>query len=127
MESDKPMIDAYKASWWHGRRVVRPGKGRWGSCNDITIAGGIVTAKGAKIKVYGGSLCPGIGCGAVGSCGNITISGTGTKVTATKGGGTYDIGPNDGAIGCGTVTILDNIEIKDGNGSPATIYGHSAN
>lgn len=96
------------------------------SCGDITIAGGIVTAKGGK-GAYGLTACPGIGCGLRGTCGNITISGIGTQVTATKGDGEYDIGPSAYANGCGTVTILDNIEIKDENGNPATIYGHPTN
>jgi|GEM_PF-2799055 len=98
------------------------------SCNDITIAGGTVIAKGGVAGGQYGKNCPGIGCGAFGSCGNITISGAGTKVTATKGGGTYDIGPQDDIYGsCGKVTILDGIKIKDAKGNPATIYGHSAN
>lgn len=95
------------------------------SCGDITIAGGIITAKGGK----GGDglvAAPGIGItGSRGTCGNITISGIDTKVTATKGGNTYDIGSTNN--NCGTVTILDNIEIKDENGNSATIYGHTAN
>ena len=102
------------------------GAGQRGSCNDITIAGGIVTAKGAGAGGQSRRYCPGIGCGAAGSCGNITISGAGTKVTATKGGGTYDIGPNEYSS-CGTVTILDGIKITDEKGNPATIYGHTAN
>lgn len=95
------------------------------SCGDITIAGGIITAKGGK-GGYGLTAAPGIGItGFRGTCGNITISGIDTKVTATKGGNTYDIGSTSN--NCGTVTILDNIEIKDENGNPATIYGHTAN
>lgn len=97
------------------------------SCGDITIAGGIVTAKGGKGGGSGLYACPGIGCGVAGTCGNITISRIGTQVTATKGGGEYDIGPGITSSSCGTVTILDNIEIKDENGNPATIYGHPTN
>ncbi|WP_455668865.1 fimbrillin family protein [Phocaeicola sp.] len=97
------------------------------SCGDITIAGGIVIAKGGKGGGSGLDACPGVGCGTLGTCGNITISGIDTQVTATKGGGTYDIGPGPYGSSCGTITILDNIEIKDGNGNPATIYGHPTN
>lgn len=74
-----------------------------GSCGDIEIQGGIITATGG----YG---APGIGSGFSGSCGNITITSGVTRVNATTGT-TYEsakdcIGRgNNGS--CGTVTIGD--------------------
>ena len=82
-------------------------------CGDITISGGIVYA-------YGGYTAPAIGSSANGTCGNITIDNTVTRVTATKGetitsiefeGTTIPLDLNKNCIGkgdfgtCGTVTI----------------------
>ncbi len=66
-----------------------------GSCGNITITGGIVTAIGGKYGV-------GIGSGYMGSCGNITI--TGGIITAQGGEGAAGIG--SGPYGsCGDITI----------------------
>lgn len=68
------------------------------SCGDITITGGTVTATG-------GESAAGIGSGLYSNCGDITIAGTVTQVTATKGeDAPNSIGAGDEAS-CGTVTI----------------------
>ena len=98
-----------------------------GSCGNITITGGDITAKGGvycagiggglnrpcgNITISGGTVtatggpnAAGIGGGSDGSCGNITIASTVTRVTATKGeDAPHSIGMGvDGS--CGTVTI----------------------
>ena len=67
-------------------------------CASITINGGTVTATGNKYAA-------GIGSGQKGRCGDITIAGTVTQVTATKGeDATYSIGAGKGGS-CGTITI----------------------
>ena len=82
-----------------GRNAAGIGGGYSASCGDISITGGTVSATG-------GQYAPGIGGGGDGgSCGDITITNTVTKVTATAG--TY--APNSIGAGfngtCGTVTI----------------------
>ena len=68
-------------------------------CAGITISGGTVTATG-------NGRAAGIGCGYSGSCGNITIADTVTKVTAIKGDSSPNsIGPGSGGYSCGTITI----------------------
>ena len=70
------------------------------SCGNITINGGTVTATG-------GEQAAGIGGGDSynGSCGDITIANTVTKVTATKiDGAQYSIGAGNGGT-CGNVII----------------------
>lgn len=68
-------------------------------CAGITISGGTVTATG-------NGRAAGIGCGYSGSCGNITIADTVTKVTAIKGDSSPNsIGPGFGGYSCGTITI----------------------
>ena len=68
-------------------------------CAGITITGGTVTATG-----NGGGA--GIGCGIQGSCGNITIADTVTKVTAIMDDSSSNsIGQGSGGYGCGTITI----------------------
>ncbi len=67
-------------------------------CASITINGGTVTATGNKYAA-------GIGSGRSGNCGDITIAGTVTQVTATKGE-LADASIGAGYSGtCGTVTI----------------------
>ena len=80
------------------------GGGLNATCGDITITGGTVTATG---DIY----AAGIGSGYTqdgndpASCGNITITSSVTKVTATKGtDASYSIGPGNSGS-CGTVTI----------------------
>lgn len=76
------------------------GAGNQCECGNIIITGGNITAQGGG--GYGGA---GIGSSSGGSCGNITISGNKTVVTATKGSeSSNDIGIGDGGS-CGTVTI----------------------
>ena len=53
------------------------------SCGDITITGGTIIATG-------GYRSPGIGSGTYGSCGNITIANSVTKVIPTKGDESID-------------------------------------
>ena len=68
-------------------------------CAGITITGGTVTATG-------NGTAAGIGCGIRGSCGNITIADTVTKVTATKGNDAPNsIGLVSANFTCGTITI----------------------
>ena len=67
-----------------------------GTCGDITISGGTVTATGG----YGAA---GIGSGEQGTCTTITISG-GT-VKATGGTDAAGIGSGTGTEGCGAITI----------------------
>ena len=74
------------------------GNGIVENCGNITISGGTVTATG-------GYNSAGIGSGYMGKCGDITIAGTVTRVTATMGvGASYSIGRGYGGS-CGTVTI----------------------
>lgn len=71
-----------------------------GPCGDIAIEGGTITATG-------GENAAGIGSGSNYSCGDITITNTVTKVTATKGDDAANsIGKGYGSYAsCGTVTI----------------------
>ena len=70
------------------------------SCGDITINGGTITANGGKEAA-------GIGSGQESNCGDITIAGTVTQVTATKGqDATNSIGAGESGS-CGTVSIAD--------------------
>lgn len=95
------------------------GSGRIGSCGNITISGGNITAtgigsgvlgscgnitiSGGTVTATGGALSAGIGSGHVGTCGNITI--TGGSGTATAGFGCpFDIGPGVDST-CGTVSV----------------------
>ena len=72
------------------------GGGKNCNCRDITITGGTVTA-------YGGTKSAGIGSSMGSDCGNIRITDGVTKVTVYSGGN-YAIGPgNNGS--CGTVNI----------------------
>ena len=67
-----------------------------GTCGDITISGGTVSATGGKGAA-------GIGSGYQGNCGDILISG-GT-VSATGGTDAAGIGSGTGTEGCGAITI----------------------
>ena len=91
------------------------GSGSYGTCGNITIKGGTVTATG-------GYYAAGIGGGQNGSCGNIEISG-GT-VTAT--GGTYGAGIGGGSYGtCGNITISGGTVTATGGYYAAGIGGGS--
>ena len=110
------------------------GSGSYGTCGNITIKGGTVTAtggyyaagigsgqgdgnlttgkcgdiliSGGKVTAIGGKYGAGIGSGERGSCGNITISG-GT-ITAT--GGYYAAGIGGGSHGtCENITITSGV------------------
>lgn len=92
-------------------------KPKWG-CGDIIITGGYITAIGGLINGDRGGA--GIGSAYEGTCGNITISGQNTVVTATSRSSSDDIGAGtDG--GCGTVTITDDAKVTATNGR---IHGH---
>lgn len=85
-------------------RCAAIGGGVFGTCGDIEIQGGIITATG-------GMCAPGIGSGHDGSCGNITITSGITRVTARTTETTSDfsidcIGRGNGGS-CGKVTIGD--------------------
>lgn len=93
------------------------GSGYQCRCGNIIITGGYITAIGGGGD-WGGA---GIGSGSTtGVCGNITISGKNTLVTATAGNGSCD----DIGIGeygqCGTVTITDATVIATNE----KIHGH---
>ncbi len=108
------------------------GSGQYGTCGNITISGGTIAANGGNngaaigtgfdgtcgnILISGGSIdargkgsgaSAGIGCGAGGTCGTITIT---TGVTRVYASGTwqYCIGKGSNSINktstCGTITI----------------------
>ena len=85
-------------------RCAAIGGGVFGTCGDIEIQGGIITATG-------GMCAPGIGSGHDGYCGNITITSGVTRVNARTTETTSDfsidcIGRGNGGS-CGTVTIGD--------------------
>lgn len=88
-----------------GKQSAGIGAGDQCKCGDIIITGGTITATGGS--QYGA----GIGSGGSGrrydsECGNITISGENTVVTAAAGKQDYDdigLGADKGS--CGTVTI----------------------
>jgi hypothetical protein len=81
-----------------GNSAAGIGSDSEGNCGDITISGGTVEATG-------GYYAAGIGGGNKSSCGTITITSGVTSVTATKGSySPNSIGAGDEGI-CGTVTI----------------------
>lgn len=91
------------------------GAGNQCKSGDINITGGNIIAIGG-----GGNGGAGIGSSSAGSCGNITISGKNTVVTATAGSNSSDdIGGTEGGS-CGTVTITD-ATVTATNGR---IHGH---
>ena len=86
-----------------------------GTCGNITISGGTITATG-------GNNAAGIGGSFEGTCGNITISG-GT-VTATGGYGGAGIGGGVENYACGTITItsgVTSVTATKGNYAPYSI------
>lgn len=92
-----------------GNDAAGIGAGAECDCLDIIIKGGNITANGGAKVRFGGAA--GIGSGGRSSdknstCGNITISGNKTVVTATKSpeSNNNDIGIGEGGV-CGTVTI----------------------
>ena len=77
---------------------IGSGYGSGRPCGSIEIQGGNITATG-------GTRAAGIGSAYGGTCGDITIANTVTKVTAVKGtNAPYSIGKGDAGT-CGTVTI----------------------
>ena len=105
------------------------GSGYLGSCGNITISGGTVTAtsdsdgnsgagigcgyngscenitiSGGTVTAKGGFGSAGIGSGYNGSCESVTVTNDVTKVTAIKGEDAASIGAGYGGS-CGTVTI----------------------
>ena len=113
------------------------GGGSSGSCGNITINGGNITAtgggygagigsgfaasfgdiniNGGTVTATGGEDAAGIGGGRQnGSCGTITITSGVTSVTATKGAGApYSIGAGKAGT-CGTVTIGGTVYWQNG-------------
>ena len=92
-----------------GNDAAGIGAGAECDCLDIIIKGGNITANGGAKVRFGGAA--GIGTGGRSSdknstCGNITISGNNTVVTATRSpeSDNNDIGIGKGGV-CGTVTI----------------------
>ena len=88
------------------------------NCGNITINGGTITADG-------GYHAAGIGGGYKASCGNITITNTVTKVTATKGDDALDSVGRGSDRTCGTVTIggtvyWDGTNYQNGGGNEIT-------
>ena len=124
------------------------GGGREGTCGDILISGGVITATGGSfsagigasvngtcgnitisggvVTATGGTGSPGIGTGAGGSstCGNITISGGDVTATGTKGAG---IGTGFGSGTCGDITISGGVVTATGEGSSAGIGSGTGN
>lgn len=85
-----------------------------GSCGNINITGGIITAEGSA----------GIGAASCGTCGDITISGS-AQVTATGREDGAGIGAGDGEIfpsQCGDITISGSAQVTaTSNGGGAGI------
>ena len=81
-----------------GQSAAGIGSGKNGSCGNIIISGGTVTATGGSNGAGIGS-----GSGSDGSCGNITISGGTVTATSSSKGAGIGSGYNGGS--CGTITI----------------------
>ena len=82
---------------------------------------GAITISGGTVTATGGMNAAGIGSGQLGSCGDITITTGVTKVTATKGdGASYSIGMGNGGS-CGTITIGCTLD-AEGNPQGGTVY-----
>lgn len=91
-----------------------PGIGDKGTCGDIIISGG-------KVSAFGGGS--GVGIGAGGTCGTITI--TGGEVTAVGGDGAAGIGAGGT---CGNITISGGVvTATGGNGAAGIGTGSNAN
>lgn len=112
------------------------GGGSMGSCGNILISGGIITANsgsnfsaigsgysarcgnitinGGTVTANGGSEAAAIGCSGRGTCADITITSDVIRVTANKGSGApYTIGKAKYYSSCGTITI-DGMVYYDG-------------
>ena len=85
------------------------------SGGNIIITGGTITAKG-------GNTGAGIGTGYSGTCGNITISGASTSITAVGDGpgGGVSIGAEYQGT-CGTVTIGAGVTVNGTTYSKETV------
>lgn len=108
-----------KASGGSGSAGI--GSGYQCRCGNIIITGGNITAIGGRGDWGGAGIGSGTASGSTtGVCGNITIFGKNTLVTATAGNGSCD----DIGIGeyghCGTVTITDATVIATNK----KIHGH---
>jgi hypothetical protein len=89
------------------------GGGRYISCGDIDIQGGVITAKG-------GRQAAGIGIGSgYGSCGNISI--TGGDITATGGKQGAGIGSGSDHAVCGNIDITGGTIVATGGTEAAGI------
>ena len=98
-----------------GNNAAGIGGGSNGSCGNIEISGGTVTATG-------GNYAAGIGSGSDRTCGNITISGGTITGTGSMGGA----GIGGGTRGsCGTITITSGVTkvtaTKGGSNAPNSI------
>ena len=83
-----------------GYEGVGIGSGACGSCGDITISGGTVTAEAGY-----GWYCPGIGAGKEqATCGNILIKNTVTEVWAVSNAENAPVGAGQSST-CGIVRI----------------------
>lgn len=85
------------------------------NCGNINITGGTIVATGS-------TLTAGIGSGSYATCGNISISGSGTSVTATGDWGAAGIGSGfNGA--CGNISITGGTVVATGGERAAGIGG----
>ena len=111
-----------------GRSLAGIGSGVGGSCGDITISGGTITAQGGNgigsgysgscgnITITGGTITAqgsgaGIGCGGLGSCGNITITGG----TIMAQGDHVGIGISGDENSCGDIIITGGTIMAQGD------------
>ena len=92
------------------------GSGNLSHCGNITITGGTVTATGS-------SNYPGIGSGNSRSCGDITISGTANVTASTAGGSSAGIGSGYCNSSCGNITISTTGTVTATGGSGAAGIG----
>ena len=95
----------------NGHNSAAIGTTKSGTCGNITISGGNITATGC-------SLAAGIGCGDNGTCGDITISGGNITATCDERGGGIGIGVRGT---CGKITISGGTVTASGKGDGAGI------
>ncbi len=84
-----------------GSSAAGIGSGINGSCGNISIIGGFITATG-------GDNAAGIGGGEGGRCGKITIGGTASGTAKGGEGSPYDIGPGKGGTASGYPAVQPN-------------------
>lgn len=91
-------ITATGGKWAAGIGGTVDADSQTASCGNITITGGTITATGGETGAA-------IGSGCIGTCGDITIANTVTKVIATKGVGGGDCIGAGYSGKCGTVKV----------------------